>query len=152
MDDIFKKKLPVYTFEYICKEDGSTRLNDRAFKHFFIAETCAKMIEDREARSFFEFLISNKTSDNYTSDLDKYVTDAKHNMQWRVQYMTWERQQAYAFQEGQEEGIAIGEERGKREKAIETAKKMLESGKLSLEDISTFTSLSIEEIQKLTSA
>ena len=62
--------------------------------------------------------------------------------------MTWERQQAYA----REEGIAIGEERGKREKAIETAKKMLESGKFSLEDISTFTSLSIEEIQKLTSA
>ena len=62
LDDIFKKELPVYTFEYICEEDGKTKLNDRAIKHFFIAETCARMIEDEEIRSFFQFLISNKPS------------------------------------------------------------------------------------------
>ena len=33
--------------------------------------------------------------------------------------------------------------------SIETAKKMVKSGKISLEDISDFTGLSIEEIQKL---
>ena len=145
LNDIFNKELPVYTFEYICEEDGKTKLNDRAIKHFFIAETCAKMIEDKEARSFFEFLISNKTSDSYTSDLDKYVTDAKHNMQWRVQYMTWERQQAYA----REEGIAIGEERGKREKAIEAATNLLKMKLGTVEQIAQAEGLTVDEVLEL---
>ena len=105
LEDIFHHDLPVYTFEYTCREDGKTKLNDRSYKHFFIAETCARMIEDKEVKSFFEFLISNKASNEYTSNLNKYVTDAKHNMQWRFQYMTWERMQTYA----KNEGIAIGE-------------------------------------------
>ena len=41
------------------------------------------MIEDEEVRGFFEFLISNKTSGKFTSDLGNYVNDAKHNTQWR---------------------------------------------------------------------
>ena len=70
-----------------------SKLNDRSYKHFFIAETCARMIEDKEVKSFFEFLISNKASNEYTSNLNKYVTDAKN------------------------EGIAIGEQRGERKKS-----------------------------------
>lgn len=81
LDDSFKSGLPVYTFDYTCQEDGKTKLDDGALKHFFIANTCAKMIEDEEVRSFFKFLISNKATSDYTSDLNKYVTDAKHNMQ-----------------------------------------------------------------------
>ena len=144
MDDIFKKKLPVYTFEYICTEDGKTKLNDRALKHFFIAETCARMLEDEEIRSFFQFLISNKPSNEYTVDLDKYVSDAKHNMQWRVHYMTWERQRAYDL----EAGIAIGEKRGEHNKAVENAKNLLIEGD-SPEKVVRCIGLSLEEVQKL---
>ena len=141
LDDIFESGLPIYTFEYICHEDGKTKLNDRALKHFFIAETCAKMIGNKEIRSFFEFLISNKASNKYTSDLGKYVSDAKHNMQWRVQYMTWERQQAYA----REEGIAIGEQK----KAIEAAKNFLKMNVLTTEQIAKGTGLSVDEVKQL---
>ncbi len=145
LDDIFNKGLPVYTFEYTCKEDGKTKLNDRALKHFFIAKTCAKMIEDKEVRSFFEFLISNKASTEYTSDLDKYVTDAKHNMQWRFQYMTFARIQTYA----REEGIAIGEQRGEQKKAIEAAKNLLKMNVLTNEQIAQAEGLSIDEVKQL---
>ena len=113
MKDIFEDKLPVYTFENICKENGKTRLNDRDFKHFFIAPTCAKMLEDGELRAFFELLISNKPGSTFTSDLKKYVDDAKKNMQWRHQYMTYLRQRAYDLEEGKEEG--------RNEKAVEDA-------------------------------
>ena len=136
LDDIFHKKLPVYTFENTCIEDNRIKLNDRATKHFFIAETCAKMIEDEEAKSFFEFLISNRPSDKYTSDLDGYVIDAKHNMQWRFQYMTIERLQSYAF------------DAGERKKAIETAKNLLKEGD-SPEKIARCIGLSLEEVLKL---
>ncbi len=42
LEDVFHNNLPVSTFENICIEDGTTKLGDRAYKHFFIAPTCAK--------------------------------------------------------------------------------------------------------------
>ena len=116
MKNIFNTALPVYTFENICIEDG-TKLNDRSYKHFFIAPTCAKMIENKEVRSFFEFLISNKAQTGYTSDLSKYVADAKHNTQWRLQYMTVETLERYAYENGLEQGLA----EGAQQKAVEDA-------------------------------
>ena len=145
LDDIFKSGLPVYTFDYTCQEDGKTKLDDGALKHFFIANTCAKMIEDEEVRSFFKFLISNKATSDYTSDLNKYVTDAKHNMQWRVQYMTWERQRTYDFNAGQEKGIAIGEQK----RSIENAKNFLKMNILTPEQIAQGTGLTVDEVKRL---
>lgn len=104
MKQIFENNLPIYTFENLCIEDKKTRLNDRSYKHFFIAPTCAKMIKDKEVKSFFEFLISNKAQTGYTSDLSKYVADAKRNTQWRLQYMTVERLERSAFKNGLVQG------------------------------------------------
>ncbi|MCR5724942.1 MAG: hypothetical protein K6G80_07650, partial [Treponema sp.] len=75
--------------------------------------------------------------------------DAKRNTQWRVQFMTWERQQAYAYRDGKEDGIAIGEERGSRTKALETARNLLAMHVLTNEQIAQATGLSAEEIAQL---
>ena len=112
MSDIFLKDLPVYTFEDVCLEDGVTKLNDRDYKHFFIAPTCAKMFEDEELKSFFVFLISNRAKNKYTNDLKNYVTDAKLNMNYKRQFMEWERQRAYDFRYGYTNGIADGKKQG----------------------------------------
>ena len=147
MENIFsaqKKDLPVYTFENMCREDKSVKLNDRTYKHFFIAPTCAKMIEDEEIRSFFEFLITNNPADNYTSELDSYVTYAKKNMQWRMEFMTWERMETYKYEEGFEDG----EQNGKQNKAIETATNFLKE-KISPEIIARCVGLPLEEVLKL---
>ena len=145
LKDIFKDKLPVYTFENICKENGKTKLNDRDFKHFFIAPTCAKMIEDAELRAFFELLVSNKPYSQFTSTLKQYVDDAKKNMQWRQQYMTYLRQRTYDLEEGREIGLA----QGRNEKAIETATNFIKMEVLSDEQVALGTGLSLEEVQKL---
>ena len=139
-DDIFNQGLPVYTFENICKENGKTQLNDRTIKHFFIAETCAKMIKDEDVRRYFQFLISNNPSDDYTSALNQYVFDAKHNMQWRFQFMTWERQRAYDL----ETGIAIGE----KKMTIENAKNLYKNG-VSKEIIAKSLNMTIEEVEAI---
>jgi len=144
MEDIFDNNLPVCTFENICLEDKITKLNDRAYKHFFITPHCVKMIKDKEVKSFFELLISNTAKTSFTSELKDYVSDAKHNMQWRVQFMTWERQRAYDFDDGKEAGIAIGEQ----QKAIETAKNALALN-LSAEQVSKITGLPLEKIVEL---
>ena len=144
LEDVFHNGLPVSTFENICVEDRKTKLNDRAYKHFFFAEACAKLIEDEEAKSFFEFLISNRASNGFTSDLKDYVTDAKHNMQWRFQFMTWERQRAYDYDDGKAAGIL----EGAQQKAVEAARNFLKEG-ISSEIISRCTGLSLEEVKNL---
>ena len=113
LQDIFKNKLPVCTFENICIEDGKTKLNDRDYKHFFIAPTCAKMIEDKEVKSFFEYLVSKKAESEYTKNLENYVNDAKNNMEYKRQFMEWERQMAYQFADGKKAGL--------QQKAVEDA-------------------------------
>ncbi|MDY6031109.1 MAG: Rpn family recombination-promoting nuclease/putative transposase [Treponemataceae bacterium] len=136
MENVFDNDLPVSTFENICIEDVETKLNDRAYKHFFIAPTCAKMIEDEETRDFFEFLISNTAKSDFTSELKDYVADAKHNMQWRAQYMTWEM-----------ESLRLKAE-GAHEKAIENGQKMLKKN-YPIQEISEITGLPLEEVLNL---
>lgn len=140
LEDVFDNELPVNTFENICMEDGVTKLNDRAYKHFFIAPRCAKMLKDDEQRAFFDFLISNKAATKYTSTLDSYVKDAKRNMQWRMQYMTWERQRAYDFDAGKEAGF--------QQKTVEAAIGFYENG-VSIEVIAKSLKLIIEEVKKI---
>ena len=130
--------------------NGVTKLNDRSYKHFFIAPRCAKMIEDEEVRSFFEFLISNKAKTKYTTSLSNYVEDTRHNTQWRLQYMTWERQRAYDFDEGKEAGLIEGREEGAQQKAVETAINMLKR-EYPVNDISEITNLPVEKVLELQS-
>ena len=52
------------------------------------------------------------------------------------------------LEEAQERGIERGIKRGFKEKALEIAQNMLK-GKMDIKDISKFTGLSIEEIEKL---
>ena len=53
-----------------------------------------------------------------------------------------------AIEEGRKEGIEEGRLEGAELKAIETAKKML-CDKLSVESISKYTGLTLEEVEKL---
>ena len=145
MEDIFEKSLPVYTVLNLCKEDKTTKLNDRAYKHFFIVPTCAKLLENAELRAFFKFVMDNSTNTEYTNDLHSYVESAKKNLQWRLQFMNWERQRTYDFDAGMEKGI----EKGAREKAIETVLKLSEMNVLSTEQIAQATGLSQEEVHNV---
>ena len=106
-----------------------------------MAEKCAKLIEDKEVREFFEFLVSNTANTKYTKELEDYVIDARHNMQWRLQYMTWERQRAYDFDDGFDAG--------KQATAIENAKNLLKLNKLSAKEIAECCSLPLEQVLAL---
>ena len=140
MEDIFGLGLPLYSFKYLCKEDKNIELGDRTFKLFFIAPLCAKMIKDEKAKNFFDFFISNRTGDDYTSNLHKYVEDARHNTQWRKQYMTVEMMQNYAFKDGKRQGA--------EEKAEESAVNLLKEGD-SIEKVSRCIGLPLEKVREL---
>ena len=54
-----------------------------------------------------------------------------------------------AYEDGREEGISIGLERGAYEKALETARSMLEDG-FPVSTVSKYTSLPLETVEELT--
>ncbi len=136
MEDIFKKKLPIYSFENLCKEDTKIKLNDRDFKYFFIAPTCAKMLKDKEIKSFFDFLVTGKPSSGFTKELEGYVAEAKQNLNYKRQFMEWERQKAYEYRKGMQEA------------KLEAARNFLAEG-IVPEIIARCTGLPLEEVQKL---
>ena len=116
IQDIFEKGLACYSFENLCREDTNIHLNDRAFKYFFIAQNCDKILNEKQ-KAFLQLVLGQKASDNFTRRIEELTEEAKHNTQWRRQYMEWERQRTYDFENGKEAGITVGKEA----KAIEAA-------------------------------
>ena len=133
--DLFEKGLPRYRFENICLEDNSVRLNDRAYKYFFIASNCDKILNEKQ-KAFMELVFGKEPSDKFTERLAQLTEEAKHNTQWKKQYMDWERQRTYDF------------EAGEQKKAEESATKMLRK-KYPASEISEITGLTLEKVQEL---
>ncbi len=149
MEDVFEKKLPVYTFQYRCDEDREILLGDKTFKHFFIAPRCAKLIKNEEEKAFFELLIKNTAAGGFALRLYSYIEEAKLNPQWRHQYMTWEMVKNLAKREGFKEGVSVGAREGAKEKAVDNARNFLKMNVLTAEQIAQGTGLSLEEVLAL---
>ena len=147
--DIFEKGLAKYTFENLCLENHEIKLNDRAYKYFFIASNYDKILDERQ-KAFLKLVMSpNATgTDSFTEKVTKLVEEAKLNTQWRKQFMEWEREMAKKFREGKEEGIKEGLIEGAQQKAEEIAKNAL-IAKLPIDQISQITGLSTEIILEI---
>lgn len=118
-----------------------------------------------EEKDFFKFLSGGSADSEFTKDLDLLVTSARHNAQWRQQFMTWEQEVQLSYNRGLEEGERIGKEEGQRlgqkegerigkEKGQKEASKrhalnMLKDGILPIEKISEYTQLPVEELEAL---
>lgn len=120
--DIFKKGLGKYSFENICKENSEVVLNDRAYKYFFIAKNYDKILNE-DQKDFLRLVLSNECSSGFSHKISKMVEAAKHNTQWRKQFMEFERQMAYSFREGKAEGLVEGKAEAKEEVVVEMLKK-----------------------------
>ena len=141
IDDIFGKGHAKYSFENLCTEDTSIKLNDRSHKYFFIASNCDKIISNKEQHAFLKMVIQNKSESAFTDTLLNLVKDAKKNIQWKRQYMDLEREKLYAYDNGIEEGA--------KKKAIETAKNLLRMNVITTEQIAAATGIPIEEVSVL---
>ena len=145
--DIFDKGLAKYTFENLCLEDKSIKLNDRAYKYFFIAQNYDKILDERQ-KAFLKLVMSNKveSTDSFGSRISRLVEDAKHNAQWRKQFMELERELAYKFREGKAEGLAEGKALGQTEKAIEAALTIIRKYKATPESAAADVGAPLEKV------
>ena len=145
LKDIFGQGLAHYTFENLCLEKPDIKLGDRSRKHFFAAENYDKIEGDRELKAFLKMLVTGKTEDTYTQELEAYTAKAKQNAQTRSQYMDWERELNYE----KESGYSIGYDSGLHNKALEAAANLLKKGLGSVQQISDVTGLSLTEVEEI---
>ena len=139
MTDVFGNGLPVYSFETLCIQNPAIRMNDRTYKHFFIANNYDK-IENENQRRFFKLLAKGESEDTFTKRLSSLIEEAKQNSQWKVQFMEYERQRAYDRAAGYEQGLEA--------KAIEVAIAFLKEG-LSFELIAKCINIPISQVKEL---
>ncbi len=118
---IFYKGLAKYTFENLCLENPEIKLNDRSYKYFFIASNYDKILDERQ-KAFLKLVINNESTSDFANRISELVDDAKHNTQWRKQFMDLEIEKKYAYQ------------RGELAKAIEDAITLIKKYKASPEE------------------
>ncbi|MCR4940890.1 MAG: hypothetical protein K5930_12420, partial [Treponemataceae bacterium] len=85
---------------------------------------------------------------DFTRRLEKLMSQARHNAQWRHQFMTWEQELNVMYHNGVDDGIKQGIEQGAQEKSVENAKNLLRE-KIPEELIAKCIGLPLEEIRKL---
>ena len=145
--DIFKKGLGKYTFENLCLENPEIKLNDRAYKYFFIARNYDKLLNEQQ-KAFMKCMLSNESSSTFTEKIIRMVKNAKLNTQWRNSFMEFERQLAYSFREGKAEGMELGKTEGRDEKAVEASIEFLKKG-IAPEIIAECVKLPLERVLEL---
>ncbi len=115
-------------------------MNDRAYKYFFIASNYDKIFNE-EQKSFLQLVTSNESTSAFADRILKLVEDAKHNTQWRKQFMDFKHYMSQSFREGKEAGAT--------EKAIEAATNLLKMNILSPEQIAQAQGLPLEKVLEL---
>ena len=83
LKDIFKQGLAHYTFENLCLQNPRISLGDRSLKHFFVAENYDRIESDKELKAFLKMLMTGRTEDSYTRELELCTAKAKQNAQTR---------------------------------------------------------------------
>ena len=121
----------------------SSRAGKSWQKYFFIAENYDKILNE-DQKAFLRLVMENKQTSAFTDKILGMVENAKHNTQWRKQFMDFEREIAYSFRSGKAEGLA----EGKEEKAIEASIEFLKKG-ISPEIISDCVKLPLEKVLEL---
>ena len=100
---------------------------------------------NKDLTNFLEYIRNNVISDELTEEMNNLVENTRINAEVELEYMTLEEKLNEFKAEGREEGIAEGE----KNKAIETATKMIQKGKYSISEIAELTQLSEEAVEKI---
>ncbi len=102
-------------------------------------------VQDESLRAFMKYVQTDEAESEFTRRLRDMVEAQKSIEGTKKLYFSWSLHDYDVRNEGREEGRAEGREEAHRE----TAQRMIASGKLSKEDISDMTGLSLAEVEQL---
>ena len=148
LEDLFGLGLPVYTFENTCRENTSVKLEDRTLKVFY---NCSSWMDagSKDKADFLRFLLTDNAESSLCKKLKEREKKIKMTARAQKEYMDYCMITQGFFDSGKEEGIAIGEERGRSEAKLEDARNMLLKNIGTIEQIAEITGLSLEIVQQL---
>lgn len=141
--DPFDSGFPCYTFENLCIEDTSIKLDDKTKKLIYNAKGYENE-PDVNLRAFMAFVATNKPSDDFTKKLYDRVAKIKR----KERFMTEYKKMYIGFVD---DIYRVREETRKEvtaQKAEEDAVALLKEG-IPLETIARCIALPIEQVQKL---
>ena len=84
-----------------------------------------------------QVVLGKKPSDNFTRRIEELTEEAKHNTQWRKQFMDFQHYMSQSFREGEQK------------KAIEAAINLLKMNKLTPDEIAQAQGLPLEKVLEL---
>jgi len=144
-----KKSLPVYTIKPYCSEaeqeftDGTTKI--------IINSTAWEQAEEN-LKAFLSYMNGQSPNTAFTKKLEEKVNETKEDEEKRREYMLLKSFEMDARRAGIQAGIAQGMQagiaQGSYQKALETAKNLLDLG-LSIENIAQATGLSQAEVEAI---
>ncbi len=149
--DLFNKGRHRYTFETVCKEDNSIKLEDDTNKIILNTKGVMKDLND-EIIEFLKYVehsdyeIAEKAKGNLVKNIHKKVIEVKNNPKVEVEFMTLLERDREKVEEGRQEGIKEG-----RQEGIEIAKKvfkLLSSGE-SIINIAKICKISEEKVREI---
>lgn len=122
MEDIFGEGRHRYTFENRCCENTKLVLQDDTQRIFFNATGIMNDV-NADMKNFLDYLTGKISDDPFIQKLDTAVQKARHNREWRQEFMTLEMRDRENFVKGKnigrEEGIEIGKEEGRARGIVE---------------------------------
>lgn len=101
--DPFGKGMAQYTFENLCEEDTTIRLNDGTKKIFFNSTNYDKA-EDEDVREFLRYVNGEESDNPFVRVIDNKVVKVKSSKEWRREYMTLMMRERQVRKEGKREG------------------------------------------------
>ena len=138
--DLFGEGRHIYTFENRCIQNLKLGLGDDTTK--IILNTKGTMDDvTPEMKKLLDFIDGKEPEDDFTRELDEAVQSVRRNEKWRLDYMTLQMH----YQEKYEQGIEQGIEKQKTDSAM----RMIEAGKLPLEEIAMYSGLTMEQVREL---
>ena len=117
----------VYTFENKCREDGSLRLEDDTYKMFLNTEGVMDDVST-DLKAFLDYMGGRPSDHAFVKVLNDEVILAKHNKEWRREYMTLLMRDQENIDKGREQGLKEGREQGLEEGREQGLKEGREQG------------------------
>ena len=88
--DPFGYDLPIYTFETLCRQDNSIKLNDRTYKYFFNASAAEKIKDNEEVKNLLFYIKDHVAQSAFTKRIENRVEASSDDQKWRKGLMTFE--------------------------------------------------------------
>ena len=137
---------------FLLSDNADTHIFAKDMKKIILNSKAFQETDDKELQGFLRYVKTGIVTTEYTGRIEQMIQTVKRNEQLRKEYHVLPAALMDAFDEGEERGkslgLAEGEARGSRQKALETAKNLLHFG-LSVENIAQATGLSPAEVEAL---